>query len=143
MQKDPSLTVLQEELTNRISFYIAQAAPMTKCTIDAMVKLVHSVYYVAFNYCNKYSNSRMHGYLQNQVQVSGLTDILSIIAAVCFTALGSNNGQDSQGGQKKARDYAKIMVMACVLYDQIDGEGVFVRSSKIPVLVSRVLVVQD
>jgi hypothetical protein len=25
------------------------------------------------------------------------------------------------------------MIMACVLYDQIDGEGVFVRSSKIPV----------
>jgi hypothetical protein len=76
--------------------------------------------------------------LQNQVQVSGLTDILSIIAAVSYTALATAskataNGQDGQGQKKKTRDYAKIMIMACVLYDQIDGEGVFVRSSKIPV----------
>lgn len=103
-QSDLRSAMNEDDLANRISLFIAYPTPMLKCVIDTTTKYAQS----------------------NKIQKS-TSDWLSSLWAVCYQTVN----------QKKNREHdlfcLKVMVLSIVLYDHLDPQGAFSRSSPIQV----------
>ncbi|KAI8384265.1 uncharacterized protein BYT42DRAFT_511694 [Radiomyces spectabilis] len=96
--------MVEDDLANRISLFIAYPTPMLKCVIDTTTKYVKD----------------------NRLQKS-VADCLSALWSACFQTV---NKKKSQGPEVSAF-CLKVMVISIILYDHIDPSGAFSKSSPI------------
>ncbi|KAJ3159520.1 Protein fam49a [Geranomyces michiganensis] len=102
--------VVPDELANRMSLFYAHATPMTKTLVDATTKLLKE---------------------NNSVSTDNATTILSIVAGVCYNAVVKERAQGAM-----VHYCLRVLVVTIILYDHVDPEGAFGKSSKVNIRAS-------
>jgi hypothetical protein len=103
------MAINEDDMANRISLFIAYPTPMLNCVIDTTTK------YVQANQLNK-----------------SVSDWLASIWAACFQALNNNKKKHTSNNHWDSF-CLKVMVISIILYDHIDPNGAFSKSSPINV----------
>ncbi|KAJ3005123.1 Protein fam49a [Thoreauomyces humboldtii] len=102
--------VVPDELANRMSLFYAHATPMSKALVDATLKLLKE---------------------NNSVTPDAVTNILSIIAGICYNAVIKERAEGAM-----VHYCLRVLVVSIILYDHVDPEGVFGRTSKVNIRAS-------
>jgi hypothetical protein len=108
------MAINEDDMANRISLFIAYPTPMLNCVIDTTTKYVQA----------------------NQLSKS-VSEWLASIWAACFQALNNSKKKhttnNSNGNNYWESFCLKVMVVSIILYDHIDPNGAFSKTSPINV----------
>ncbi|CAO3657596.1 unnamed protein product [Mucor hiemalis] len=96
--------MIEDDQANRISLFIAYPTPMLKCIIDTTTEFVN----------------------KNQLQKS-VGNWLAALWATCFNTVSKKRNQSPE----VSAFCMKVMVVSIILYDHIDPNGAFYKSSPI------------
>ncbi|ORX51224.1 DUF1394-domain-containing protein [Hesseltinella vesiculosa] len=96
--------MLEDDLANQISLFIAYPTPMLRCVIDTTTDYV----------------------TKNRLQ-KGVGECLAAVWASCFYTVHKKKAQRPE----MSAFFLKVMVVTIILYDHIDPNGVFTKQSPI------------
>ncbi|KAJ3392315.1 Protein fam49a [Lobulomyces angularis] len=97
----PQNLVVNDELANRMSLFYAHSTPLTKSLIDSA-----------------------QGLGSKGVPNGEICDLFAILAAVCYFTVQKNP-------QAPADYFLRTMVMSIILYDHVNPQGAFIKTSTI------------
>lgn len=99
--------MLEDDQANRMSLFIAYPTPMLKRVIDTTTD-----------------------YVKKQRLQKSVAECLATLWATCYHTINKKKGQQRSD---LSTFYLKVMVISIILYDHIDPQGAFVKSSPINV----------